>query len=141
MAESVKLSNGDYIDAEGVYDATQGKSQADINANIAKPVGNSILESYDFPLSNSEIVNSSHYYIVQNDGYAFLGYVFSDEAYSQFALTINRVYMFNQNISVGNSAGDGRKLHVISFPVKKGTSVMVSFYQNFTMAKLRLEII
>lgn len=31
MGKSVKLTDGSYIDAEGVYDATQGYKQSDIN--------------------------------------------------------------------------------------------------------------
>lgn len=141
MAKSVKLASGDYIDAEGIYDATQGKSQADINANIAKPVGNRVLESYDFPLSASEVVDNSNCYCVQNDGYAFLSYVFSNEKYSQFKLLVNWVYIFGRNVSVGNNEGDGEMLHVISFPVKKGTAIKTDFYQKFTMTKLHLDVI
>ena len=33
MAQSVKLSDGSYIDTEGIYDATQGRTQAALNAN------------------------------------------------------------------------------------------------------------
>ena len=32
MGKSVKLTDGSYIDAEGVYDATQNYKQSDINA-------------------------------------------------------------------------------------------------------------
>lgn len=33
MSQSVKLKDGSYIDASGVYDATQGKTQESINAS------------------------------------------------------------------------------------------------------------
>ena len=36
MGKSVKLTDGSYIDAEGVYDATQGKTQTAINASLVK---------------------------------------------------------------------------------------------------------
>ena len=32
MAQSVKLKDGSYIDTEGIYDVTQGKTQKDVNA-------------------------------------------------------------------------------------------------------------
>ena len=32
MAQSVKLKDGSYIDTEGIYDVTQGKTQKDINS-------------------------------------------------------------------------------------------------------------
>lgn len=34
MAKSVKLTDGSYIDAEGVYDATQGKTQSALNSSF-----------------------------------------------------------------------------------------------------------
>lgn len=34
MAQSVKLSDGSYIDTEGIYDVTQGKTQKDVNAQF-----------------------------------------------------------------------------------------------------------
>ena len=33
MANSVKLSNGDFIDTSGIYDSAKGKTQAEINSN------------------------------------------------------------------------------------------------------------
>ena len=36
MAQSVKLSDGSYIDASGVYDTTQGKTQAEVNSAQAE---------------------------------------------------------------------------------------------------------
>ena len=32
MAQSVKLKDGSYIDTEGIYDVTQGKTQKELNA-------------------------------------------------------------------------------------------------------------
>ena len=55
MGKSVKLTDGSYIDAEGVYDATQGKTQAELNS----------LETY------SDTTNGIYY---QKVGKLVLGY-------------------------------------------------------------------
>ena len=35
MAQSVKLKDGSYIDTEGIYDVTQGMTQAEINTLLS----------------------------------------------------------------------------------------------------------
>ena len=38
MAQSVKLKDGSYIDTEGIYDVTQGKTQKDVNSTQASSI-------------------------------------------------------------------------------------------------------
>lgn len=38
MAQSVKLSNGDYIDAGGIYDTAQSKTQEELNSTVTSEI-------------------------------------------------------------------------------------------------------
>lgn len=53
MAQSVKLKDGSYIDATGVYDTTQGKTQAEVNASQSE--------------SNEFLPNMKQYWNDKND--------------------------------------------------------------------------
>ena len=52
MANSVKLSNGDFIDTSGIYDSAKGKTQAEINSNYFLPLTGGTLSEDNVGIDN-----------------------------------------------------------------------------------------
>ena len=141
MSQSVKLKDGSYIDASGVWDNTQGKTQEAVNSGLTRSLGSQgILETYNFPTSASD-TSANASYTVQNDGFAFLYYTFADGNYSQFTATLNgRVLTPTGNITTGGNSLPGLK-GALSFPVKKGDIIVVSYFKTFGLSSLELKVL
>ena len=92
---------------------------------------------YNFPTSASEVSGNNNKYTVLHDGVAILTYVFSNMTYSQFSIILNEVQMHDGMITSGNNNFNGLR-STLTFPVKKGDVVRVSFFSTFTMTSLQL---
>ena len=140
MSQSVKLKDGSYIDASGVWDNTQGKTQEDVNSGLTRSIGTQgILEEYSFPTSASD-TSASASYTVRHDGYAFLKYTFADSLYSQFFITINGIAISDAYITSGNT-NLNTVCGYLTFPAHEGDIIRVSFYSTYAMREISLRII
>lgn len=101
-------------------------------------MGNAYID-YEFPKSASEISGTNNTYTVPYDGHAVIYYTYANSAYSQFNLIVNSIALTPQTISSGAGNWNGL-VGTVSFPVKKGDTIKITFYSTFAMGRIALRL-
>lgn len=118
MSESIKLNEGKFIDASGVYDSAKGKTQSQINGDLNSHI---IIRKFTSTLSYDYVVNGVkdiNIPISQVDGYTPIlavyagndknNYIFSSQSSIGISSTASNVGFWTTNAS-NSSAINGVK--------------------------------
>lgn len=125
MAQSVKLTDGSYVDAEAIYDKTQEKTQSDMNAMVASL--NDSIKQGGIEKRYAYIQSGDHLEFFVYPGYVNIFLVgTSDGIQAYFAL---KTYGIVQHCHIGDNSNhydvitnnDG---NILAFYVKENTSAI-----------------
>lgn len=122
---------------ELVTDGALNELRDTLDDKVDNGLSTTAKQTYSFPTSASAVSNNNDKVTILKNGFAIFTVSFSSMTYSQIVILVNGAVIAYPTSGNANLVSHRT---IVTFPVKKGDVVSVSFYSTYTVAQADLAI-